>query len=416
MKLLTVALLTVMVLGTITLANAATFSNAQTGTQVSGIINSDTTWDKANSPYALTGNVCVNQNITLTVEAGVIVNLVSYYIQVDGTLVAKGTTGNQISFNGGYITFTEKATNWTNQDSTGCIIENANLNHTSIFADAVIKINNNTLTVASIAARNSVIVTNNVLSGQSNGIGLTKGSPTVTNNFITGANSGISLSSAANAYIAGNTISNCNVGISGYDGSATIERNLIINNQIGIGIPFRINTQIQSNTIAYNKIGLSITITPQGEIVNNNIQNNTQYSIRLNNIQNVNAANNYWGTTDAQVINQSIYDSKNDFNLGTVNFTPFLTSPNNQAPVIPITPNQTATPTITPTQSAMPTQVATPIQSPQPTITAIITNQPSTQPTSSVANNELILMLVAIIVALAAIIAALLFKIKKAKR
>ena len=39
-------------------------------TNVSGIISADIIWTKANSPYQVTGNVVVNQSVSLTIEAG----------------------------------------------------------------------------------------------------------------------------------------------------------------------------------------------------------------------------------------------------------------------------------------------------------------------------------------------------------
>ena len=44
-------------------------------TDVSGVISSNTTWAKANSPYNVTGNILVNSGVTLTIEAGVTVNV-----------------------------------------------------------------------------------------------------------------------------------------------------------------------------------------------------------------------------------------------------------------------------------------------------------------------------------------------------
>jgi hypothetical protein len=42
-----------------------------------------------------------------------------------------------------------------------------------------------------------------------------------------------------------------------------------------------------------------------------------------------------WGTTDTQAISQSIYDFNDDFDLGTVDFDPFLAELNSEAPTIP---------------------------------------------------------------------------------
>jgi hypothetical protein len=103
----------------------------------------------------------------------------------------------------------------------------------------------------------------------------------------------------------------------------------------------------------------------------NNFEN-TNSSVRLNSADNVNAAYNWWGTTDTQAISQKIYDNKNDFNLGTVTFVPFLTEPNSQAPVatnIPLSIT-TPTPTTSPTNSPMPT--STPYQEPQQTKQEVI--------------------------------------------
>ena len=52
----------------------ATFGFGQT--EVSGIISSNTTWTLENSPYIVTGNILLNEGITLTIEAGVTVKFV----------------------------------------------------------------------------------------------------------------------------------------------------------------------------------------------------------------------------------------------------------------------------------------------------------------------------------------------------
>ena len=72
-----------------------------TRTNVNGIINSDTTWIKANSPYNLTVPVTVSPGVTLTIEPGTIVDA-NYlnYLQINGTINARGTTNEPINFNG----------------------------------------------------------------------------------------------------------------------------------------------------------------------------------------------------------------------------------------------------------------------------------------------------------------------------
>jgi len=97
-------------------------------------------------------------------------------------------------------------------------------------------------------------------------------------------------------------------------------------------------------------------------ITNNNIYNNSYNAETFVSVQ-TSLPDNWWGTTNTQAINQSIYDFKDDFNLGTVNFVPFLTAPNPQAPVFlapapTSTPTPSASPTPAPSQNA-PTQSIT---------------------------------------------------------
>jgi hypothetical protein len=115
-------------------------------------------------------------------------------------------------------------------------------------------------------------------------------------------------------------VENCGeMGISGSSQSVVIRNNYVGRNGIGINVA----GDIQNNIVTNNVIGLKIT--DQSTITNNNIFGNTQNSLALSTQGNIDAANNYWGTTDEQAIEQSIWDNKNDFNLGDVTFKPFLT-------------------------------------------------------------------------------------------
>lgn len=68
-------------------------------TPVGGTINVNTTWTLANSPYLVTSGVTVNAGVTLTVEPGVVVKFNSdRWLNVNGTLLAVGTTVSPISF------------------------------------------------------------------------------------------------------------------------------------------------------------------------------------------------------------------------------------------------------------------------------------------------------------------------------
>ncbi|MBN1971538.1 MAG: hypothetical protein JXR48_04130 [Candidatus Delongbacteria bacterium] len=66
---------------------------------------------------------------------------------------------------------------------------------------------------------------------------------------------------------------------------------------------------------------------------NNNFTNNsTSYEIYNSSTSTIDATNNWWGTTDETVIQNRIYDYNDDFNLGVVNYLPYLTEPNPDAP------------------------------------------------------------------------------------
>ena len=166
-----------------------------------------------------------------------------------------------------------------------------------------------------------------------------EGLAVISNNTLSGEYAGIGCYSQ-NSEVTDNTLSGCGIAIlfggPALPSSATIEGNLIYQNQVGIYVGSG-QAVIQNNTIANNNMGIQIP-SVSSTIIYNNLVNN-QLSISLidtgtNTLQSsdINATYNYWGTTDQQAINRTIFDSKNNFNLGTVNFVPFLTTINIQAP------------------------------------------------------------------------------------
>ena len=89
-------------------------------TPVSGNITINTTWTLAGSPYQLTGDVTVNQYVTLTIQSGVEVQLTDFSnsLFIKGTLLAEGTPQNKIRFignstttKGGFIEFNSISVN-----------------------------------------------------------------------------------------------------------------------------------------------------------------------------------------------------------------------------------------------------------------------------------------------------------------
>jgi hypothetical protein len=368
---------------------------AQTsGTNVSGVISSSTIWTQANSPYNFVGNVLVNSGDTLRIEPGTTINLGSYYMSVKGAVVARGTSENQIIFNGGqYIDFTQESIGWDESIGSGCLIENSIIN-SPLTISSPVKMNNDIIKGAitiKIILNGTPVISNSIIKGGISASVHTHAN--ITNNTI--LNQGLSLGSTgnvANINITGNIISGCSSGITvarwvssifGNDPSfQTIEKNLIFNNTVGITInnnAYSTDTgpNIQNNTITGNNIGLSINggsskslLAINERVLKNNIYSNINYNIKNQDLNNLNATYNWWGTSDIGVISQGIYDFKNDFTFGNVDFVPFLDSSNPNCPAY--TPSG-STPTPAPSTSPSNNQTSTP--TPIPTSNPPITNQ-----------------------------------------
>ncbi len=226
----------------------------------------------------------------------------------------------------------------------------------------------------------------NYASSNTNGIVVNSGSPQIANNEFRGNGflTGVVVSTRNSFTVSGNKFSNCLLGIKVQSGAAlTIQGNSFIsgtdglyvasgtsptitNNLIDSNSRFGIDGggYIDSNTITNNEIG--IHNPPASTIIsNNNIVANKVNSITATTAS-IDASNNWWGTSDAPTINQTIYDSKIDNTLGIVNFVPYLNSSNPQAPSIPsYTPMITPIPTpkMGPTPPPIiPTPVPTPFQ------------------------------------------------------
>ena len=351
--------LTIIILTGLILSNIAQFGTVQASTEVTGIVSSDTTWTKANSPYTLTGAIGILTGVTLTIEEGVTINLNNNYIQVNGTLTAKGSATAPIHFKDGSspsstsaaIVFTNSSNDWNEASANGCLIENAIMDRASIqIDDASPKISNNTFNCRISTFGGSPLILYNIFQG-GDGIVLYDSNETISGNIFTETSQAI--------YVGGH---NC---------APTIEKNLIVQNGYGIIVPSSsspFSPIIRNNTIANNTEAICIAGggNPSPTIKHNNIYGSKDYNLRLTDIKNnIDARHNYWGTTDEQAISQSILDYKKDFNFGNVTFIPFLTQPNLQAmpdlkiPTPPPSPNPNPEPSATPN----PTPIQVPDQS-----------------------------------------------------
>jgi len=356
------------------------------GTEISGIISSDATWTQAGSPYIVTGNILVQENVKLIIEPGVLVKFRScplgsqeYYLRVDGTLRAEGEQENPIVFttegegyNWGCIGFTDTSVDWDKTTSTGCILSNCILEYGGAdqggmneFGRAIIR-----------CFASSPMIKNNIIrfSCQNAIIYENSDQLKILSNYIYANDGTAVLHGHSTANIKDNYISDNRQGIYLYvtTGNTEIENNTIYSSQGGqYGACIRVDpfslsdsntiliayNNVTSSSINSNTISLVLGADASLEYIqfsHNNISNTGGlFSVYLvdgsNGDKILNMANNWWGTTDVNEINQLIYDFNDDFNLPIVDYLPFATEEISEAgstlPPLPQDPPPPSPPT-----------------------------------------------------------------------
>ncbi len=282
--------------------SAVLAATASADTDVSGLICSNTTWTSAGSPYIVTGNILVCEGTTLVIEPGVAVKFDSLNaLQVDGTLIAKGTDGNRITFTShqavpapgdwGYVLFSDLSTDATydaNGNYTGgsileyCVIEyagGANVsNNGAVRMDNAhpfinyCTVRNNTTGIMAWNLSNTLIIKNSLITDNTRrGIAASGGTVNISGNVISNNGGGIVLSlntaTVFNNEIVGN-VPNFNFNDASGGGiyldwnqynTYTISKNIITENKAcsgggGIAIVTSWAT-IESNIISHNAVG-----------------------------------------------------------------------------------------------------------------------------------------------------------------
>jgi hypothetical protein len=266
---------------------------ALAATSVEGIIDSDTIWDLANSPYTLTANLQIADGVTLTIEPGVHVNCAEgefYSIQIWGTLEAVGTATSTILFDDVQIQ--------PKSSSAFVHVEFAEINEGSFIGKRSLgglilrdsEMNNHRSDFAPEGCSQGCIVERNVFFHDSQ----------------------TSVTGWHDATFRYNVFYNVIVSVRFAD--AIFEYNSICAGRIGLP---------GGSDIRYNSFRLDprwLARTPSYFMVGGN--------------EDANAANNYWGTTDTDTIDSVIRDRNDDLNIGGfINYTPILTSPNPNTPI-----------------------------------------------------------------------------------
>lgn len=262
-------------------------------TTVKGIISGNTVWTLGNSPYIVIGHVLVEEGASLTIEPGVVVKFdSSYYLRIDGTLVADGTEEQKIVFTSNKknpapgdwdkIKFTDTSTDW--DGVKGSVVRNAKIEYGGSSIDWPYM-----GTIMGFSA--SPLIEKSKISDYSGHGIYTEGdsSPIIKNNVI---ENGIS----SGGYFA----------IMVRDLSQVIE-NTVINNK-NIGIYGADRTIIKNNKVMNN--GGGILCSPcAGTIEDNVIINNSDYGLLIYG-KNVGPSESWTDWGSATVKNNVIKDNK----------------------------------------------------------------------------------------------------------
>ena len=247
-------------------------SPASAGTSVSGMVSSDETWAAVDSPFVITGNVLVATGATLIIEAGAVVKFSgAYSLQVNGTLVARGTASANITFTSSQSS--PSAGDWDNiqffdasidADFGGATPASANYTSGSILEYVIVEYGG-TDSDGAIALDTSAPLISNAIIRNNSGAGIyvdkAPSSFTVTNSTSTYNGKGIHFpyANGGNITLSGNAFThNTGTGIQNND---------------------RMALTIASNTISYNG-GNGIT-TNHGAITNNTITYNSNSGIQV---------------------------------------------------------------------------------------------------------------------------------------
>jgi len=120
-----------------------------------------------------------------------------------------------------------------------------------------------------------------------------------------------------------NVFSENYVAIMSVGSSITIEGNLFINNSRGIGVVEGGTPNITGNEFTQNQ-GAAIFVTDASPTVTNNNIHDNMFNFQMEGgSRDVVATNNWWGSADSEVIEDSIHDGRDDPSLGIVDFEPY---------------------------------------------------------------------------------------------
>jgi hypothetical protein len=296
------------------------------GTEVSGKIETDTTWTLANSPYLVIDSIEIVKNKTLTIEPGVeikiyksdgIADLGGISFIVSGTIKAEGTEEKTIKFSGkksagekgdwGAI----EVVNGGRLEFNHVIIKDAN---TGIFA---------------VNGANTVVY-NSLIENNKTGLYINS-SATIEYNTINNNNTGVIMANKTES-------ARDNGDYKNFNWLLNFNRNTVSENTgteiDSAGIKFiDINSSAYQFNVEYNNVSantnglvyVDTSIYSGMNVQNNNIVDSLEYAVYLNTTgADVIVENNWWGNDVTTNIDEMIYDYFDvATNLAQVDYRPY---------------------------------------------------------------------------------------------
>lgn len=320
-------------------------------TNVSGLITTNTTWTKSNSPYIVTGNIDVDTNATLTIEPGVVVKFDGFYVvYIDGKISMQGTDSDSIvvtsnkavpgkadyigfdvrnsksldtlKFEYCHFLYASRGVHVENMPAIvkncvfeycGAAIANNNITRSYTYVDNCRFYNNST----AIYSYGAVIATNNIvmncISWGFYASEWNNANYCANNVFYNNYNTIVKYN-----YVLNNVIyKSGNIGIRD---CGTISHNQVWYCQTGIFA----GLNIMHNGIKYNQVG--VIINNSTSLVHLNcFSDNATYDF-INNGSDIDISDNYWSEPDSAKIAGRVQDFYDNFTSGKALFMPVLQS------------------------------------------------------------------------------------------
>ena len=222
------------------------------GTPHSGSTSGDETWTKATSPHKITDDFTVSNGDKLTIEPGVdVLFYADTNLEIDGTLIARGTDNELITFTAYVEVGAPQAGHWGSiqfndiSDDIDTELYDCNINYST----TGIKLLSSSPHLVNMNISNSV-----------NGVFLSESEASFffNNNFSNNQNIGINIDDSSPLIDSCNVSSNdCGIYVTG-SSSPEIKRNVIVDNPEGIYLSDCAIPRVYKNIFYYNEISIKI--------------------------------------------------------------------------------------------------------------------------------------------------------------